>query len=202
MNDDLDGVTSLALDARAGDRGALARFVRATQHDVWWFAALLADVGVAGKLAVETFERARAVLPRYSGRLSARTWLLAIARRVVLEHLRWGGTRSQAAPATPRPGGAGEQPPAGADDLVEANLLLGTLDHDCREAVVLTQTLALPYGEAAVVVGCSVATIRSRVARARAQLVRAAGHHAAAGAGSQLTPDWSSTTRISAPPAR
>jgi RNA polymerase sigma-70 factor, ECF subfamily len=36
---------------------------------------------------------------------------------------------------------------------------------------VLTQLLGLPYAEAAEVVGCPVGTIRSRVARARADLL-------------------------------
>lgn len=37
----------------------------------------------------------------------------------------------------------------------------------------LTQLLGLPYAEAAEVAGCPVGTIRSRVARARADLVDA-----------------------------
>jgi RNA polymerase sigma-70 factor (ECF subfamily) len=42
-----------------------------------------------------------------------------------------------------------------------------------REAFVATQVLGLSYEEAAVVCGCLVGTIRSRVARARADLVAA-----------------------------
>ncbi|HEY0509385.1 MAG TPA: sigma factor-like helix-turn-helix DNA-binding protein, partial [Blastococcus sp.] len=49
--------------------------------------------------------------------------------------------------------------------------LLARLDADRREAFVLTQLLGLPYAEAAEVAGCPVGTIRSRVARARADLV-------------------------------
>ena len=49
--------------------------------------------------------------------------------------------------------------------------LLARLDGDRREAFVLTQLLGLPYAEAAEVAGCPVGTIRSRVARARADLV-------------------------------
>jgi RNA polymerase sigma-70 factor, ECF subfamily len=44
---------------------------------------------------------------------------------------------------------------------------------------VLTQLLGLPYAEAAEVAGCPVGTIRSRVARARADLVEALGDEAA-----------------------
>ncbi len=39
----------------------------------------------------------------------------------------------------------------------------------------LTQVLGMPYAEAAEICGCPVGTIRSRVARAREDLVRAIG---------------------------
>jgi RNA polymerase sigma-70 factor (ECF subfamily) len=52
---------------------------------------------------------------------------------------------------------------------------LARLDGDRREAFVLTQLLGLPYAEAAEVAGCPVGTIRSRVARARADLVESLG---------------------------
>ena len=51
--------------------------------------------------------------------------------------------------------------------------LVAGLDRDRREAFVLTQMLGLTYAEAAEVCGCEVGTIRSRVARGRAQLVAA-----------------------------
>jgi RNA polymerase sigma-70 factor, ECF subfamily len=54
--------------------------------------------------------------------------------------------------------------------------LLARLDPDRREAFVLTQLLGLPYAEAAEVAGCPVGTIRSRVARARADLVESLAH--------------------------
>jgi RNA polymerase sigma-70 factor (ECF subfamily) len=51
--------------------------------------------------------------------------------------------------------------------------VLDRLDPERREAFVLTQLIGLPYAEAAEVVGCPIGTIRSRVARARADLVEA-----------------------------
>lgn len=50
--------------------------------------------------------------------------------------------------------------------------LPGRLSPDRREAFVLAQLLGLAYAEVA---GCPVSTIRSRVARARADLVEAIG---------------------------
>lgn len=49
--------------------------------------------------------------------------------------------------------------------------LLARMEPDRREAFVLTQLLGLSYAEAAEVAGCAVGTIRSRVARGRADLV-------------------------------
>jgi RNA polymerase sigma-70 factor, ECF subfamily len=58
-------------------------------------------------------------------------------------------------------------------DPAEAVLLtqlIAGLDPQRRAAFVLTQLLGLSYAEAAEVCGCPVGTIRSRVARARADL--------------------------------
>ena len=49
-----------------------------------------------------------------------------------------------------------------------------SLDEDRREALILTQVLGYTYKEAADIAGVRVGTIRSRVARARQDLVAAA----------------------------
>jgi RNA polymerase sigma-70 factor, ECF subfamily len=49
--------------------------------------------------------------------------------------------------------------------------LVGQLEGDRRAAFVLTQVLGLSYAEAARVCDCPTGTIRSRVARARSELV-------------------------------
>lgn len=56
-------------------------------------------------------------------------------------------------------------------------------DGDRREAFLLTQLRGLSYAEAAEVAGCPVGTIRSRVARARADLVAALEDGSAAATG-------------------
>ena len=71
------------------------------------------------------------------------------------------------------------------DDHAEAHALgslVRLLDLDRREAFVLTQVIGLSYDETAAVLGCPIGTIRSRVARARAQLIEAAGGSAATSA--------------------
>ncbi len=95
-----------------------------------------------------------------------RPWIFTIVRRVVADDIaaRQRRRREPVAPA-PRvvPDHQGE---------VALELLLDGLDPDRREAFVLTQLLGFSYADAADVVGCPIGTIRSRVARAREDLVR------------------------------
>lgn len=166
-------VTELALAAGVGDRTALEEFVRATQRDVWRFVAHLAGVAAADDLTQETYLRAMHSVRRFAGKSSARTWLLSIARRVVVDQIRFerarprvaGGVDWTAAAERRQAGGAG-----GFEDLVEVNMLLDQLDEDRREALVLTQILGLSYQETAAICGCELGTVRSRVARARDDL--------------------------------
>ena len=77
----MDRLTSLALGARDGDEVSLAGFVRASQADVWRLAAHLVDAQSADDVTQEVYLRAIPALARFRGDASARTWLLAIARR-------------------------------------------------------------------------------------------------------------------------
>jgi RNA polymerase sigma-70 factor (ECF subfamily) len=172
-------LTEVALAAGRGDRAALEHFVRATQRDVWRLVAHLAGLGLADDLTQETYLRAIPSLPRFAARSSARTWLLSIARRVVVDHIRAARSRPRAADtadwteAADRRQAATHHLAAGFEDLVETNVLLDNLDPDRREALVLTQLFGLSYAEAAEICRVPVGTIRSRVARAREDLLAA-----------------------------
>jgi RNA polymerase sigma-70 factor (ECF subfamily) len=173
MDESLDGefvdaVTADALRARRGDRSAATAFVRATQADVWRLCAHLGTHGAAEDLTQETYARAFASLHRFAGRSSARTWLLSIARRVCADAVR-AAVRARAADLA-----APEHTPDPAESVALQAMLDG-LDPHRREAFVLTQLVGLSYAEAADVCGCPVGTIRSRVARARDDLVEAFG---------------------------
>ncbi|MDI9929703.1 RNA polymerase sigma factor SigC [Rhodococcus sp. IEGM 1354] len=177
--DDHDArTTALALAAGRGDRRALESFVRETQRDVWRFVAHLASVSAADDLTQETYLRAIKSLPRFAAQSTARTWLLSIARRVVVDQVRTAMVRPRIASGADWIAAAdattSEDNTGGYEDLVELRMLMADLSPDRREALVLTQVLGMSYDEAAEVAGCPVGTIRSRVARARDQLVAAA----------------------------
>ena len=163
----MDELTRLLRAAQGGDRLALAAFIRRSQAEVWRLCAYLVDRQAADDLTQEVYLRAWTALPGWRGEASARTWLLAIARRTCVQAIR----RRLRHVITPIDMAAADHQVL--PDPAEAVLLtqlLTRLDPQRRAALVLTQLLGLSYAEAAEVCGCPVGTIRSRVARARADL--------------------------------
>jgi len=135
---------------------------------VWRLCAYLVDQASADDLTQETYLRAVTAISRYRGDASARTWLLSIARRVCIDVVR---RRVRGRRAFQR-----MTAPTAVDDCsgeIELDALLRDLDPDRRAAFTLTQLLGLSYEEAAEVIGCPKGTIRSRVSRARADLLAA-----------------------------
>ncbi|ODA70521.1 MULTISPECIES: sigma-70 family RNA polymerase sigma factor [unclassified Streptomyces] len=170
-----DSITAWALAARSGDPDAVERFVRALHRDVRHYVTFLgADPQSADDLAQDTFLRALGGLHRFEGRSSARTWLLSIARRAVVDSIRHASSRPRLADTDDWQSAAERTQPRGLpgfDDGIALVELLETLPDDRREAFVLTQVVGLPYAEAASVSDCPIGTVRSRVARARTSLI-------------------------------
>jgi RNA polymerase sigma-70 factor (ECF subfamily) len=170
---DTDAVTELALAAGRGDQVAAAEFVRATQGDVWRYVAYLVDRGNADDLTQETYLRALRGLRTFRGETAGRIWLLSIARRVVADHFRKQGRRPNVVAPLDGADGLRERVRAEGDSAEEVSvrMLIAALDPDKRDAFVLTQIHGLSYAEAAQSCGVPIGTIRSRMARAREQLV-------------------------------
>ena len=168
-------VTALATAARGGTPEAVERFVRATLPDVWRYVAHLSgEPQAADDLTQETYLRALGSLPRFEGRSSARTWLLSIARRTVVDRLRRAAARPRLADSTDWQYAAERSQPRGLpgfDDGIALRELLDALPDERRRAFVLTRLLGLPYAETASLTGCPIGTVRSRVARARTALI-------------------------------
>jgi RNA polymerase sigma-70 factor, ECF subfamily len=171
-DEETDETTALALAARDGDRAAQAAFVRATQTEIWRFTAALVDPGAADDLTQETFLRAFRALDTFAGRSSVRTWLLGIARRVCADHLR-SVVRRRRLDARLATQAVTDLPVPDPAHRLSSTDLLSRLSEDRRTAFLLTQVLGLSYAEAAEVESVPVGTIRSRVARARDELMEA-----------------------------
>lgn len=167
----MDELDRLAAEAARGDNVATAALVRRTQPEVWRLCARLGSRDDADDLTQEVYLRALPALRRFRGDSSVRTWLLRIARNTCADHVRRQVRRRNLLDRL-RPGDGDDRAadPAGSlalDELVDE---LGT---DRREAFVLTQVLGCSYAEAAEVLDVPVGTVRSRVARARADLLAA-----------------------------
>lgn len=167
MDDDLADAARAAV---AGDPGAFHDVIRLTQADVWRLCAFLVDRQSADDLTQETYVRACRSLPRFRGDGSVLSWLLTLARRVCAAEI---DSRQRArelslqlraeAPRSPGPDPT---------TRVDMDLLIAGLEPDRRLAFVLTQVIGCDYAEAAAISDCPVGTIRSRVARARDDLVQ------------------------------
>lgn len=164
----MDELTQLLLRAGDGDRSALHAVVQRTQADVWRFCAHLVDRASADDLTQETYVRAAGSVHRFRADASARTWLLAIARHVCADEIRRRQRRRPWERLTDAPPDEATPDHAGATDLES---LVQALDPDRRAAFVLTQQLGLRYAEAAEALEVPVGTVRSRVARAREDLL-------------------------------
>jgi RNA polymerase sigma-70 factor (ECF subfamily) len=198
---DTDATTTLlALAARDGDPTKTDLFVRALHRDVWRYVAYLsADRQAADDLTQEVFLRAIAALPRFQGRSSARTWLLSIARRTVVDSLRHAAARPRLSDRDDWQAEAEHTQHLGLpgfEDGVALSELMASIPADRRDAFVLTQLLGLPYAEAAETIGCPIGTVRSRVARARTALIRLLRD------GEEPDPAATGSTPRSATPAR
>jgi RNA polymerase sigma-70 factor (ECF subfamily) len=168
----VDELTRLALAAGHGDQAALAAFVRRTQGEVWRLCVHLGDRDHADDLTQEVYLRAIPALSRFRGEAPARTWLLTVARRTCADAVRQRRRRRALLGRLAAESVTGPQDvqpdPGGRIDL---DRMVRSLPPDRRDAFVLTQVLGLSYDEAAAVCGCPIGTIRSRVARARSDLI-------------------------------
>ena len=153
--------------AREGDNVAVRELVRRTQPTIWRLCSVLGSPGEEDDLVQETYVRAFRSLHSYRGEAPITAGLMSIARRVCADHVRSRVRQRRLLGALSQ--SADERWAAAPCNATFE--LLEEIDLDRREAFVLTQVAGLSYDEAAAVLDCPIGTIRSRVARARADLV-------------------------------
>jgi RNA polymerase sigma-70 factor (ECF subfamily) len=166
----IDPLAALLLAAREGDDHAVRDLVQRTQPVVWRLCSALGSPGEEDDLVQETYLRALRSADQYRGEAPVQAWLLAIARYVCADHVRRRQRQRRLVERITRLAPAAtstdSHSTAGLHELIDG------LHPDRREAFVLTQLVGLSYDEAAEVLGCPIGTIRSRVARARADLLQ------------------------------
>lgn len=171
---DRDGeLDRLVLNAQGGSSAALDALVRRTHPEVTRYIARRVHSDQVEELVQETYLRVLGALPRFAGRAPVRAWLFAIARNTVADRYRYDAVRPTCVYVHPE--GWDVLPAARAtrfDEYLPLLTLLGELPAERRQAFVLTQVEGLTYAEAARLADVPVGTIRSRVARARDELLR------------------------------
>jgi RNA polymerase sigma-70 factor (ECF subfamily) len=154
--------------AAAGDEAAFTALMRSTQPDVWRFLRhLLGDDEAAADVTQETFVRVHRALGRFRHQARFSTWLFHIARNAAVDEQRRGARRHRLQAAITRP-----RPAADASLGAEVRASLASLSPRLREAFVLVEVFGQPYQEVADVLGVPVGTVKSRVFRARLELVQ------------------------------
>lgn len=121
-------------------------------------------------VAQEVFVTVHRKLPEFEGRSKLRTWLYAICLRVASDHRRRAHVVRERATSSP-PIDDGERSGREPDALVESRAavadLLGALDEDKRQVLVLYEIEGLTMREVADVLGCPLQTAYSRLHAAR-----------------------------------
>ena len=185
----LDDEPRLVAAAQAGDRRAIERLLRIHQPQIHAVCRRItgndADALDATQDALIAIVRG---LPRFDGRARFSTWAYRIATNACLDELRRRKRRpvvglpehdgtpvDLADPSTPDPGDE-------ISDRDEVDAALARLAPDFRAAVVLRDLCQLDYAEIAEVLEIPPGTVRSRIARGRAQLADLLS-------GNQLAPD-------------
>jgi len=172
--DDLDEVTFAR--AKNGDQAAQAALVNRYKRPV--FALLWRMVGpdrvLVEDLSQDTFLRVFRALRNFEhdGRARLITWILTIASRLAIDHLRAGRPREQEALAGFCPL-ALSRPDQDADRKALARALgnaVESLGPSFRAAFLLREVHGLSYEEIAAALNIDLGTVKSRLSRARALL--------------------------------
>lgn len=164
--------------ARGGDKQAFSRLVQAYQRPVFNLTyRMLGSSEEAEDAAQETFLRAYSRLAQYDPQMKFSTWVFSIAnhhcidrlrkRRVIHVSIDDNPVLENLVEDTPQP----EHQALDREQGAELQSLIALLDPDYRTPLVLRYWEELSYEEIAQSMGVTVAAVKSRLFRARQQLM-------------------------------
>jgi RNA polymerase sigma-70 factor (ECF subfamily) len=170
---------------RANDDAAYDELVRGYNASIFHVAyRMLGDSGDASDVVQEIFLKVFRNINGFKGESSLKTWIFRIAFSEILNRLRWWKRRYRHATvsldedqngnghgyrlsdATPGP----EQILQSKEQEQAIQQALKKLSSDHRSIIILRDIEGFSYGEIAEVLGVSIGTVKSRLARARADL--------------------------------
>lgn len=121
-------------------------------------------------------------LPRFDGRAAFTTWMYRVATNACLDELRRRKRRPEPASteteSLPRSSDATPELDQTLADRFALDAALATLSDEFRSVIVLRDVLGLDYAAIAEVLALPAGTVRSRIARGRAELARRLGNPA------------------------
>ena len=170
--------------ARAGDLRAFESLVRDYQADVWRFAYhLTRNRQVAEDVTQEAFLKAFRSMRSFRGDSKFSSWLLRIARNCAIDAYRRTRHEGPVADDVLAAMSAERRPtPTGSpEDRLRLSAAVAALPADLREPFVVIEVLGFTYHEASTILGVKVGTVKSRMHRARAALIRTLREGEAAG---------------------
>lgn len=159
--------------AIAGERAALGTFVRQHQDRVYRvLLRLTGDREVALDLTQETFVRAMGALGRFRPGAPMAPWLLTIANRLFIDHVRGQGRERLEDPDSLSAMSRGAEDPAIAGTAARLDLeaALALLPVPWRQAVVLRHMDDLSYDQIAEVLDIPLGTAKTWLFRGRERL--------------------------------
>jgi RNA polymerase sigma-70 factor (ECF subfamily) len=158
--------------ARAGDRGAYEELVRRHRDQIYRIALrMLGSPPDADDVAQEVVIQLWTALSGFAGTSTFTTWLYRVVVNRCLNHRRSQRPHQELSDADhPRVAGPERRVLAG-EELQAGLAAISGLPEDQRVPLVLVQLEGLSYREAAAVTKTTEATVRGRLARARATLM-------------------------------
>ena len=133
------------------------------------------DHATAEDLLQETLIRMARALPQFAGRASVKTWAFAIATHVAADYFRQPERRVrivdlEEAAGVPDANSAVDDRAVAVEMNACVRAVIDSLPEDFRAVLVLHDLEGLTTQEAAEICGCSVATAKIRIHRARSRL--------------------------------
>lgn len=143
-----------------------------------YLARYVGDRELAEDLLQETLIRIARALPGFEGRSELKTWAFSIATRVAADHFRQPANRVAIVDMTDAPDVAASERPVDQRLVIDemngcVRQVIDSLPEDYRAALLLHDIEGLTADQTAEITGCTVATAKIRIHRARARLTSA-----------------------------
>ena len=170
--DDKGEIAKLVALAQKGQQAAISRLIENTQDRLFKFCVYLCgNRHLAQDLCQDTYIKVLENLPKLKNGESFSSWMLVTAKNLYFDHLRAAHQRQQAWDEDFDPADD-TQRPEHMERRVELKKALAQLNPEQRLILVLVDLEGYSYMEAGTVLGVSENTVRSRVYRARQELLK------------------------------